>query len=333
MENNNLLHQSDEIIDNPSLKFCGNGGDYARIFFVNIILQIITLGIYTPWATAARRKYMYQETELAGSRFVFHGTGEEMFVGMLKAIAIFAVPSLLVAAIAYIAYYVENVIFIVLAYYIIPFLLVLLTPYALHGMMRYRTSRSSWRGIHFAYIGSLPVLFRIFVKGMLPTIITLGIYAPWLANDLRKYIIEHIRFGNVRFQYAGKGNELFVIHLKGIILTVLTLGIYSFWYQKNLYNYYINQTTAHQDGEIIKICSTIQGVDFFAFRLINFILLSVTFGIATPWVAVMTMEFFCKNILFNGRFNPETLIQNAENYRNATGDDLSGFLEIDGLDI
>ncbi|HZG01773.1 MAG TPA: DUF898 family protein, partial [Chitinophagales bacterium] len=61
--------------------FHGRGGDLFGIYVVNWLFTVLTLGIYYPWAKAAVLRYLYQETEFDNSRFSFHGTGKEMFIG------------------------------------------------------------------------------------------------------------------------------------------------------------------------------------------------------------------------------------------------------------
>ena len=74
--------------------FYGEGAKLFGIYIVNILLTLVTLGLYYPWARAALLKYMYEESEFEGSRFTFHGTGKEMFIGFIKAIGIFPGPLL-----------------------------------------------------------------------------------------------------------------------------------------------------------------------------------------------------------------------------------------------
>jgi len=45
--------------------FTGKGGEYFRIWIVNICLTILTLGIYSAWATVRTRRYFIRE-HLAG---------------------------------------------------------------------------------------------------------------------------------------------------------------------------------------------------------------------------------------------------------------------------
>ena len=77
--------------DLRQISFHGEGSKLFGIYIVNLLLTIVTLGMYYPWAKAAILQYLYQETEFEGSRFTFHGTGKEMFIGFIKAIGIFIV--------------------------------------------------------------------------------------------------------------------------------------------------------------------------------------------------------------------------------------------------
>ena len=49
------------------LRFNGNGAEYFGIWIVNLLLSIVTLGIYSAWAKVRRLQYFYRHTELAGS--------------------------------------------------------------------------------------------------------------------------------------------------------------------------------------------------------------------------------------------------------------------------
>src|ERR1700685_13403 len=84
-------------IDSPSqassarvpepLRFTGNGAEYFGIWIVNLLLTIVTLGIYSAWAKVRRLQYFYRHTELAGSSFDFHGSPTKILIGRLIALA------------------------------------------------------------------------------------------------------------------------------------------------------------------------------------------------------------------------------------------------------
>src|SRR5271165_2545789 len=69
------------------LRFRGNGAEYFGIWIVNLLLTIVTLGIYSAWAKVRRLQYFYRHTELAGSSFDFHGSPTKILLGRVVAIA------------------------------------------------------------------------------------------------------------------------------------------------------------------------------------------------------------------------------------------------------
>jgi uncharacterized membrane protein YjgN (DUF898 family) len=303
-------------------KFFGETSKYYGIVIINYLLTVVTLGLYYPWAKTSKLKYLYENTEFAGSRFMFHGTGKEVFKGFIK---MFVVVVLVLAVYMYLIYMQQVALGLII--YFTCFIVII--PLAIHGSLRYRLSRTSWRGIHFGYRGVLSELFSKYVIGFVLTILTLGIYGSWFTVDIRKYVLSKIRFGSAQFDYTGEGMELFIINLKGIILSVLTLNIYSFWYMKNLYNYYINNIVVYHDEEWHRLESKVNGGDFFGLFVVNFILILVSFGLAYPYTQIRTMRFLSKNLFLEGSFNVSTLVQTEENYNDASGDDLADWLDID----
>jgi uncharacterized membrane protein YjgN (DUF898 family) len=55
------------------IEFHATGGEYFRIWIVNLLLSIITLGIYSAWAKVRRLRYFYGSTMLDGASFEYHG--------------------------------------------------------------------------------------------------------------------------------------------------------------------------------------------------------------------------------------------------------------------
>src|SRR5271156_3765855 len=71
--------------------FTGTGGEYFGIWIVNLLLTIVTLGIYSAWAKVRRLQYFYRHTELAGSSFDFHGRPVRILIGRIVALVMVSV--------------------------------------------------------------------------------------------------------------------------------------------------------------------------------------------------------------------------------------------------
>lgn len=307
------------------LRFHGQGSQLFSIYLVNILLTMLTLGFYYPWAKVAIMKYMYEATELEGSRFAFHGTGKEIFRGFIKALVIFGgMYGLLILATLYADPVFVNM--MLLAFYGVMMVLI---PIAIHGSVKYRMSRTSWRGIHFGYRGDRNELLKKFVGDALLTVLTLGIYSFWMSMNLRQYIVGNIRFGNVEFRYMGRGSDYFALHLKGYFLSIFTLGIYSFWYAKDVFNFWINNIYLLQNGRQARLRSEATGGDYFMLIVPNILLVVFTLGLGTPWAMIRTMNFVFDNVVIDGDLDTDRIEQTEGAYKDATGVEVADMLDID----
>lgn len=308
-----------------NIEFKGKGNELFGIQIVNWLLTIVTLGIYYPWAKADVLKYEYQKTELCGSSFTFHGTGKEMFIGFLKGFAILGILYGVLAA----GTLTRNPALTAGAYLFFFTGLAFLLPIAIHGRMRYRASRSSWRGIYFGYRGELKRLYSVCLKGVFLTIITFGFYSSWFTVALRKEVIGNIRFGDVKFSFEGTGAELFVLRLKGLLLTFFTLGIYLFWYLRDLHNFYANNVMIEQHGSYSKVESTVTGSGYFRLLAGNLLIIVFTLGLGSPWATVRTFRFIFSNMEVFGMIDFDSIAQTEPQYQDATMEDVSDILNLD----
>jgi uncharacterized membrane protein YjgN (DUF898 family) len=306
------------------LAFRGKGSAYFEIQLANWVLTFITFGFYYPWAKANALRYLYQKTEFAGSRFTFHGTGKEMFIGFLKGLLLLGVlGGILLGGV--LSGKPQGAVLGLIGFYLG---LAAVLPLAIHGRMRYRMSRSSWRGIHFGYRGQLGKLYWLCFTNFLFTLLTLGFYGAWFTVNLRQEIIGNIRLGSVKFAFTGTGTELFMIHLKGYLLTLLTAGVYGFAYLSQLHNYYIDNILIEQNGQYSRLEANTTGWAYFKLLAVNLLILVGTLGIGAPFVTVRTLRFVLANAELIGDFNGDDLLQTEQAYRDATLEDVSDMLDL-----
>jgi uncharacterized membrane protein YjgN (DUF898 family) len=303
-----------------ALAFYGRGIDYFKIQLVNTILNVLTLGLYYPWAKAKNLRYLYSKNTFEETPFVFSGTGKEMFRGFIKAILILVVLYALSLFLIANTYMVSGVLLLyggILA----------LLPLAIHGSYKYRMAKTSWKGIRFGYIGERNKLVGIFFKGLLLTILTLGIYGPWFTINLRRYLLSNVRIGNARFVYTGDGSDYFWMNLKGYFLTLITFGIYIFWWQKDQFKFFIDHLRLDQGDDAVFFRSKASGGDFAGLMIVNFLILIFTFGLGYAWVVTRSLRFVMDNIEMDGYYSFESLEQAQNEYNDATGDDMADLLD------
>jgi len=348
-----------------TLSFYGEALRFFGIIALNALLTIVSLGLYYPWAKAAYRKYLWNETEFKDSRFVFNGTGLEMFRGFVIVYGFFLILLFLGSLLP------PTWVLGLLGLFYLS--MIVLIPFAIFGGWRYRVSRTSWRGIFFSFDGNLRDFIKLFVPQILLTIITLGIYGPWMRVKLQKYLFGHTSIGDLKFDFHGKGVDLFVINLVGGLLSVITLYLYIPIFIKDRFNFTINNTTLQNGDKRRAFVSKLENGEAWVTLVVNVLIMflplvllglssflvmdlfggadmlvgSVVGSIASfasslivfailllpmAFVYMRTMRMYAYNIEVPDDFDYDNLKQSDKDYRDATGDELSDVLDI-GLDF
>src|SRR3546814_12697744 len=75
-------------------------------------------------------------------------------------------------------------------------------------------------GRRVRYVGRSRDLFWIYLKNLVLTFVTLGIYRFWATTRVRRFIWSHLRFLDEPFEYVGTGKELFFGFLKAMLALI-----------------------------------------------------------------------------------------------------------------
>ena len=65
-------------------KYDAKGKDFFSLLFIQMLLTMITCGIYYPWAIVKIAKYLYSKTGYGGKTFNFEASGGDLFILILK---------------------------------------------------------------------------------------------------------------------------------------------------------------------------------------------------------------------------------------------------------
>jgi uncharacterized membrane protein YjgN (DUF898 family) len=182
------------------LRFTGSGAEYFGIWIVNLLLTIVTVGIYSAWAKVRRLQYFYRHTELATSSFDFHGSPIRILIGRVIALLIF------------IAYNYSIRLHSPLTILVVAVLAVAM-PWLLRNSFRFRLYNTSWRGTRFHFRGSVAGSYRVFLLNGFLTVITLYMMAPFMHQRLKAYQHDNSWFGRTRFSFHARTGQFYLIYL------------------------------------------------------------------------------------------------------------------------
>lgn len=148
------------------IEFSGSGSEYFRIWIVNLLLSLLTLGLYLPFAKARRLRYFYSNTLVADQALTFHGNPWKMFRG-------FVLLVLLMAAYGLSGH------FSPLAGLFAFLILAAIWPAMWRASLQFRLANTSWRGLRLAFTGELAPAYRAFLPSYLPALAIIAIGALW----------------------------------------------------------------------------------------------------------------------------------------------------------
>jgi uncharacterized membrane protein YjgN (DUF898 family) len=144
------------------LEFTGSGGEYFRVWIVNLLLSIVTFGFYTPLARRRTAQYFYSHTLVAGSPLEFTAQTKRMLVGFILFVALYA--ALKIAA----QTGQDNVVAVMLVGG------AALAPYFWGSAMRFRFNATRWRGVRLQFTATWGEVYRASIPAFLFALIWLG---------------------------------------------------------------------------------------------------------------------------------------------------------------
>ncbi|MGH7344166.1 MAG: YjgN family protein [Candidatus Rokuibacteriota bacterium] len=303
------------------LTFHGSGGTLFGIYVVNVLLTIVTLGFYRFWGKVKIRRFMLSQTGFEGDRFAYHGTGQELLNGFVKALLFVGMPITALSAAARLSG--DTTIHIATQVFT-SLLVFVFIPVAMVGARRYRLSRTSWRGIRFSFRGRAWAFVRIFTVSSLLSAVTLTLYYPFFQARQQAFMVSNSHFGRRPFRFDGRGRDLLGAYVIALLLLVPTLGIYFFWFNARKTRYFWE----HTYFETARFRSTMTGSRLMVQTLGNWCMLILTLGLAWPWVLVRRTRFEFACLTVEGPLDLAGIVQEPQ-LATATGDALSSLLGAD----
>lgn len=202
-----------------AFEFTGRTGEYFRIWIVNIALSILTLGIYSAWATVRSRRYFYAHTRVAGTPFEYHASPLPILIGRLIAVALLALVTF------------GQIVSPLLA--LVSFLLLFtLFPALIVRSLRFRAHYSAWRGVRFRFTGGYGAAYRYFLGAWLLLPFTLGLLFPAVRAWQERYIATGHRFGGQNFEqgpltrsFYGTYFSALGVGFAGLLVVLLSSGV------------------------------------------------------------------------------------------------------------
>jgi uncharacterized membrane protein YjgN (DUF898 family) len=188
-----------EYIEKPGL---------GRIALLNFGLTLITLSIYRFWAKTNVRRHIWSCVHINGEPLEYTGRGGELFLGFLIVFAVLILPIFVTALVLQLTLGPQHPALVAFNFAVV-LVVFLLWGMALYRARRYQLSRTLWRGIRGALVGSSLSYSLLYFAAILLRSMTLGWSTPAMNLNLQERMTGDMRFGSMPFRFRGRSGPLY----------------------------------------------------------------------------------------------------------------------------
>ncbi|SIQ49517.1 YjgN family protein [Solilutibacter tolerans] len=335
--------------------FSGHAGEYFGIWIVNVVLSILTLGIYSAWAKVRTERYFYSNTRLAGSAFEYTADPIAILKGRLIAYAVVITLALT-----------SN--FMPALYFLLIMAVGLLMPMIIVWSLRFRARNSVWRGLSFRFDQPAGDAYMPFLMWNIITSMTLTLLYPMASAAKQQFVVEGHRFGVKRFAFKGESSQYYPAYfvalglgILAIIIGVMLVGAYTaatkssgsedkeallfgmmmflfvfygglFFVMTYLRVRYTNLMWQNTSLMLHRFESTLRVRDVTWIYLSNIVAILFTLGLAVPWAMVRLARYRAEHFTLIATGDLDEFAAASQMHAGATGAELVDALDA-GLDF
>ncbi len=340
------------------LVFTGEWQEYFKIWIVNVLLTVVTLGLYAAWAKVRKRRYFYANTSLFGHTFEYLADPVKILKGNLIVAALFLLLafSQTVSPILYLG--------LALAFAVA-------VPWFLVRAFAFNARNTAWRGLRFGFGGTYGEAIKVFFFWALLVPFTLGLIIPYMAWKQKSFIVDRHSFGTSPFSFAGTAEGFYKIYGVAVLFFLPIIGLYfsligmviaatvkagaktkspppidpsamgmigllfliavplaligTFYFRSRMFNYLWNHTEIAGH----RFAASMRARDLFLLQLVNAIVTALTLGLLHPWAAIRTAKFQLESVLVLPAGNIDAFVAGSEPPVGAVGDAASDFFDFD----
>ena len=318
--------------------FSGNGAEYFRIWIVNLLLSIVTLGIYSAWAKVRNKRYFYGHTSLDGSTFEYTAEPMNILKGRLIAMAFFIV------------YSVAGSISLILGG-IMGVAVMLFVPWMVVRSMNFNARNSVYRNVSFTFTGEWVGGLKAFVLWPLAGVLTFGILLPLAIFKQQQFLVSNHNLGQTGFKFNASVKDYYkcVFMAIGLLVAVIavasiligSMGIMGYIFGivmmmaayiaviammvVFLFNLRFNHTLIEQHGfEASMTVSSYTGL-----MVVNTLLTVLTLGFYYPWAKVKVAQYKADHLQLMAEGDLDGFVAAKAEETNALGQEMGDMFDFD----
>ena len=341
----------------PLVRFTGRGGPYFALLVKTFFLSLVTLGVYSFWGRTAQRRYLWERSEVLGEPLEYTGTGKELFLGFLIVVPLFLMLTFAVGLLGAIIPFAGAFLFY--------FALLGCYEFAAYRALRYRLTRTRWRGIRGNLDGSAVSYAARATGYWLAVLLSLGLLLPWATAKRLHLKLNNVRFGDRPLVFQAPAGGLYKVFMLSVVppavcLLAAAVGMAVILHDASnvplpeesyaalggltgaslLAGLWLMAGWAwYQAGLLrwicagsafgrMRLCSSLTGWRYFRTCAVSVALIFCTFGIAYAWALIRGIRVALNSVGYTGPPDTESLLQDRGDAP-ATGEGLLDAFDVD----
>jgi uncharacterized membrane protein YjgN (DUF898 family) len=299
--------ESESKGQNHFLQFKGDKKPLARIVTRNLLLTLLTLGIYRFWARTNVRDYLWGNFTVLGEPFEYSGRGLELLLGFLVVMATIFFPwaMLTTAADIFDGYQFVGG-FDNISYAVGLVAALVLASVGSYRARGFRLSRTSWRGVRASQRGSSAV-YGIWLAGLtIAKFVSFGLITPKANAYLWRYRYDNTMFGDARFHVTDKSVRGLIIGFAvAYVFALPTLFLSLIWYKAHEYRTLVGRISFRD----AKFQFDATGWDLLRLSSGNILIYGLTLGLGAPFAQRRRAQFVADHLSVIGSMNVDSVRQ------------------------
>lgn len=271
------------------VKFTGTTREYFGIWIVNVLLSIITLGIYSAWAKVRRKRYFYGNTSIDGHNFEYHAKPMSILIGRI------------IVFILIIGYNILVNVDPIFGLFSLVFLLAV--PWLVNLGLRFNARMTSYRNIRFNFEGSYGGAFWALVLLPILASIPLGLTVPFATRRRLHYYYDGHRFGQSHFAVQPQLKQIYSVFFIAILLFIVTAAVIFFASQSIIDIAAIGYAFEALQYDPTAILSVLHQI------ILAYALLIIAIALPTVFYAVSTFNIALNTLMLDGKHSLESTIK------------------------
>jgi uncharacterized membrane protein YjgN (DUF898 family) len=345
-----------QIISQSRVEFSGKAGEFFGIWTVNILLSILTLGIYSAWAKVRTYRYFYSHTRIDGHSFDYLATPIQILKGRILAVVVFITYSLVIQFFPAFGILLAVALFFAM-------------PWIINQGLRFNMRMTRHRNVRFAFAGNYGEAFLNFVVLPIASIFTLYLLLPYALKRIDQYMHENISFGNKPINVNLQGEKYYIaalitigvtigglvifgiflgltgtaiglgaldaenIHPSTILFPILIGALYvafltlvSAVYQSIIRNHIFNSS---EFEDVASFKSDLKAIEYALLLFTNALAIIFTLGLAYPWAKIRAARLLCASTEVTIYSGALAIIDTAEEQQSSFAEEAANVFDID----